>query len=212
MNYRKKNLYICITFFMLFTFLLEVDATPINSHVASTITVKTIDLETKEELSNVPVTIYQIKQITDYETPTFEYIDAFKNIELSSEELTPIDHSEYLYEYITKNSIEGITKISNGKVTFKNLPLGTYLVVIGTFTKGNMRYDCAPFIVDVPTLNKDTWHYEIVATPKVMRFIESANDEKLPETSNYLYSVTLLGVIGCLFIILGHFIIKRARK
>lgn len=116
-------------------------------------------------VNDAEITIYKLADATiKNNNLTYEYDTSLssckQNIDkgiLSNNEL----------ECVLTNNITNITKTTNslGKVEFKDLDLGLYLIMQTNEVKDYSKIK--PFLLGLPTIEEDKWVYSISGTPKV---------------------------------------------
>lgn len=116
-------------------------------------------------VNDAEITIYKLADATiKNNNLTYEYDTSLssckQNIDkgiLSNNEL----------ECVLTNNITKITKTTNslGKVEFKDLDLGLYLIMQTNEVKDYSKIK--PFLLGLPTIEEDKWVYSISGTPKV---------------------------------------------
>lgn len=113
-----------------------------------------------EPISEVPFSTYRIGQRNG--DGTFTLDGAFSAYSVAIEELDSAGLSELaltLSAYALRDSVAADAKgetDSEGKLTFKDLAKGLYLVVGETVTKGNKTYTPQPIIVELPAVSEGT--------------------------------------------------------
>lgn len=132
----------------------------------------TVIFQTKNEHEAVPgakFTIYKVENLID-ENGRTEWTTDFANCGISLSGLSTSEANQAakdLAAYAKENSITGSeqTTDTNGKATFSNLALGTYLVVLTETPKAYETID--PFLLTVP-MEDDAGNtiYDITAQPK----------------------------------------------
>lgn len=131
----------------------------------------TIDITLTEKEDNIKVsgaeiTIYKVADATEENhNLVFEYSDEFKDCNVALNNL----ESKTLTTDITKclnENTKGITQKTDedGKVSFKDLDLGLYLVKQTNKVKGFMQI--SPYLVTIPKTINNEWSYNITSKPK----------------------------------------------
>lgn len=128
----------------------------------------TISLSFDEKINSGEFTLYQVGTLDkDGNSLGFNYTEDFQNDEMSLDNLK----AEGLVEYLTQlasHSNKGMrANCDQGRVEWKDLDLGLYLVVQSKQADGYYMID--PFLVSLPLeneINKE-WMYDIDASPKM---------------------------------------------
>ncbi|MBO7320205.1 MAG: Cna B-type domain-containing protein [Clostridia bacterium] len=159
----------CITLFSFGTSAVSLDT-------KGSITLTTLDKETKEPISGAVFRVYRFAYAyASGEGIAYTYTDEFKNNGMDMGDFSDAYLPIHLSVYAQMKSLSYIEKStdSTGKVTFDNLPCGAYLVVPAGASEGYLNP--TPFIVAVPMRDsvQNKWVYDVDATPK----IESDKDE-----------------------------------
>ena len=153
----------CITLFSFATSAVSLDT-------KGSLTLTTIDKETKEPISGATFRIYRLAYAyASGEGIAYTYTDEFKNNGMDMGDFSDAYLPIHLSAYAQMKSLSYTEKStdSTGKVTFDNLPCGAYLVVPAGASEGYLNP--TPFIVAVPTRDsvQNKWVYNIDATPKI---------------------------------------------
>lgn len=143
------------------------------------ITLTTLDKETKEPLSGATFRIYFFASAyTVGDSIAYVYTDDFKDNGMELSEASDAYFPVHLKSYAEAKSIPYTDKTTDaaGRVVFNNLPCGAYLVVPVGMDEGYLNPN--PFIVKVPTEDESSgeWLYNVDATPKIES--DKETDEK----------------------------------
>ncbi len=176
----KKIVAVLITIVICFT-LFSPSTAAVSPELRGDITLTALDKDSKEPISGASFRIYRIASayFKDEEI-SFVYTDEFRNCGMETGNFSDAYLPVHLMVHAAVNAIafeEKTTDIS-GKVTFRNLQSGAYLIVPAGMKDGYLNP--SPFIVTVPmkdeTQNK--WIYSIDATPKIEADKDDTDEEK----------------------------------
>ena len=176
MNIKSFKLNRIIIFVLIVTFILLGFSPTQFADLAITdvglINVHVINTFNQQDLPNIKVNLYCIKEINNVETMASEYTSEFSSLTNLNEDAD--DYIEKITTYIKDNNITGNSKITNtqGKVFYKDLKLGTYLITVDNFKIDNKDYQITPFIVNLPTIENNEYLLNINATPKMFEIKE----------------------------------------
>lgn len=176
----KKIIAILITIVMCVT-LLSLSSSAVSAEQSGNITLSTIDKESKEPISGATFRIYRIASACfKGEEIYFVYTDGFKDCGMEMGNFSDAYLPVHLMVHATVNAIafeEKTTDIS-GKVTFRNIQSGAYLIVPVGIKDGYLNP--TPFIVTVPVKDEtqNKWIYNIDATPKIEADKDDTDEEK----------------------------------
>lgn len=176
----KKIIAILITIVTCVT-LLSLSSSAVSYKQIGNITLSTLDKDSKEPISGASFRIYRIASAYfKGEEIYFVYTDEFKDCGMEMGNFSDAYLPVHLMVYATVNAIaseEKTTDIS-GKVTFRNLQSGAYLIVPTGMKNGYLNP--TPFIVTVPMKDKTQkkWIYDIDATPKIEADKDDTDEEK----------------------------------
>lgn len=138
-----------------------------------------LNKDSQEPIEGVEFTAYQIIDLTENNTETYHFTEAFLSFfegKLTADEFVASD-AEQLTSYITgletyikEQGIDGVVverTDAEGKAIMSNLTLGYYLIV-ETAYPAQVIAPMASFILSVPMMNQEgtDWVYEIEASPK----------------------------------------------
>lgn len=135
----------------------------------------TVSYQDDGPLAGVPFTLYRVANVD--ETGVFRVTPDFSGYPLQFQGLTSAQWktlAEMLRTYAQQDNIQPVTSgvtQADGKATFSGLTPGLYLAVAKNFGQGNYDYTTEPFLVALPTRDKDTdqWVYETAASAKFTR-------------------------------------------
>lgn len=167
-------------------------------------TMKLYDSEKSEAVVGAEISITQVAEAKFDENgnEVFAYTSAFSKAVKPLDDLNAAGLASYFVDFAQKNKIpvsaSAVTD-SKGDVTFRDLPLGLYLVQM---TKQDSKYHTmTAYLVTIPMTNEDgTKNYDVNATPKLQVSRETidikvvkvwANDK--PEYRPASLTVDLLG-------------------
>ena len=124
---------------------------------------------------------------------TFAFTEDFADSGVSLENLNDESLPEKLAAFAAEKKLTGVTETTDkdGKLTFKEVPLGFYLLVQ---TGGAEGYSvCMPFTVAVPTSDSAQWIYDIEASPKagIVRLTELTVKKAWAGSGKHPESVTV---------------------
>ena len=113
------------------------------------------------------ITLYKVADAgSENSLLTFTFTGEFADCGLSLEDLNDETLPEKLAAFAAEKKLTGVTETTgkDGKLTFREVPLGFYVLVQ---TGGAEGYSvCMPFTVAVPTSGSAQWIYDIEASPK----------------------------------------------
>lgn len=167
------------------------DDTVIDWEATGSITLKLADSYDQTPVSDAKITLYQVAEAgSENSLLTYTYTKDFADCGLPLEDLNDEALPEKLAAFAAEKKLTGVTETTDkdGKLTFKEVPLGFYLLVQ---TGGAEGYSvCMPFTVAVPTSDSTQWIYDIEASPKtgIVKLTELtarkvwAGSEKHPES------------------------------
>lgn len=118
-------------------------------------------------LEGVEVRLYQVANASlENNNLVFNYLEGFSSCDVDinnlSNKIIPTKLKNCLIE--SESKFETLTTDKKGKVKFKDLDLGLYLVT--QMNELNNEYRFEPFLVMIPKDINNNWIYEIEATPK----------------------------------------------
>ena len=128
-------------------------------------------------VSGGTLTLYKVGDVKDDDgNYGFELSAAFRESEVSLENLESEQVTQELAEYAKKHKIENETEEvdDEGMAIFSDLEVGLYLVVQEEPAEGYLAVN--PFLVTVPIIEGDHYVYNVDASPKV-------DLDKAPETT-----------------------------
>lgn len=168
---KKRLLSICFVFALLCALCLSAHAAVDVPDESKTGTIRVTMLYNNQPVSGGTLSVYRVGDIhEDDGNYTFVLAEKFagSNVTWTEETLGEPEVAKALSEYAAKNSIAADktgTIGGDGKAALDGLALGLYLVKQEQPAAG---YQCAePFLVTVPYLEKETYLYDVDATPKV---------------------------------------------
>lgn len=174
-----------------------------------------VENETKENISNLSVNIYQIG--VKNEQGDFEYSAGFEGSNLDIDTLTE-ENINTIKEYAIQNAEPIETKVtdSNGEFTISNLQEGAYLFVQASNTD---EYTMQTMLVQIPEIDTDgNSNYTITAKPKIERISQeeleaensvadtstlSSTQSTLPYTGVLNWPVPVLVVVAIVLFCIG---------
>jgi len=138
-----------------------------------------------EGVSGGELTIYRVAEVyIDDGNHGFRYLPAFAGCKVPVEHLNSPILANSLLEIVQKKDIKGTVKgmDDKGRVTFRDLEVGLYLVVQNQAAPGYAEVE--PFVVSLPQMVDDKYVYDINATPKMGMEPKPTTrpDGKLPQT------------------------------
>ena len=165
----KRVLAMLLMTVMCFT-LFSFGASAVSVDRRGSITLTTLDKETKEPLSGATFRIYFFASAYGVgDSIAYVYTDDFKDNGMKLSEASDAYFPVHLKAYAEAKSIPYTEKTTDsaGRVVFNNLPCGAYLVVPVGIEEGYLSPN--PFIVTVPTEDESSgkWLYDVDATPKI---------------------------------------------
>lgn len=167
---------------------------PITARAAGAVdTTKDAQLTIRYQQDGTPIAgvnfdLYRVAKVD--ETGTFYVVEPFSKYPLQFQGLDSTQWknlAEMLRTYAHQDSVapvvSGATQ-STGQVTFSQLTPGLYLAVARNFSQGGYDYSTEPFLVALPTRDKDTdtWVYQTTATAKFTRSRQPSGDKPSKET------------------------------
>lgn len=176
----KRVLAVLIMAVICFT-LFSFSTTAVSDGKTGSITLTTLDKESKEPISGAVFRLYYFASgYTSGDGIAYVYNDAFKDNGMDmgdfSDEYLPV----HLASYADAKGIPYTEKVTDtqGRVVFDNLAVGAYLIVPAGIEDGYLNPKA--FIVAVPMKDEaeNKWIYNINATPK----IESGKDDSGEKT------------------------------
>lgn len=149
-------------------------------------------------LSGMHFRLYRVADASD--TAVFSLSGDFKNYKVSLKNLDASGWkaaADTLATYIKPDNIQALkaeAADSNGRINFGTLSTGLYLVAGESVIVGSTIYKTAPFLVSLPSLQKeDTWTYAVTVIPKISPNSKDTNPTTRTK-SNGKVNVTLLKV------------------
>lgn len=142
--------------------------TIIDENRLGSITVTLRDGQNKEPVKNAEITIYKVADAKNINNNLmFEFVPDFENCGFSIEDYNKPEFAESFTDYITQNSIPGITLTTNenGVVTFNGIAHGIYLVVQHKTVENFSAF--TPFVLAIPITQDNSWVYDVSANPKI---------------------------------------------
>lgn len=231
MQKKKRLLSICFVFALLCALCLSAHAAVDVPDESKTGTIRVTMLYNNQPVSGGTLSVYRVGDIhEDDGNYTFVLAEKFagSNVTWTEETLGEPEVAKALSEYAAKNSITADktgTIGSDGKAALDGLALGLYLVKQEQPAAG---YQCAePFLVTVPYLEKETYLYDVDATPKVEPLKAAPTDPPssdtqttvveaqpstvpqtgtLPQTGQLNWPIPVLVVLGLIFFSFGWFL------
>lgn len=136
----------------------------------------------------------------------FEYTGDFQDCMYDLGDLSNDELAGKLKEYVSAKKLTSTNckTDENGKVSFRNLEVGLYLVIQTGVGKSGMTIN--PFLISVPIKTDQGLCYDVDGMPKTgVKPPPSTPSEPpgLPQTGQLWWPVPILSFAGVLFIILG---------
>ena len=174
-------------------------------------------------ISNTEVSLYYLASIDA--GSKYQFQDKYLDISFDLSDMTVSDISlkaQDVYSYISSNQLQAdftlMTK-DDGTGYFHDLVPGLYLVSIDSQVIGEYRYYANPILLTIPTLENDTYQYDVSVNIKTEREkIEqevtppgtSGNGERVPNTLDNIYFYVGLLIVSILVIFgVMIYILKR---
>lgn len=175
-----------------------------------------------EAIPGGSLTLYRVALVQaeggDY---SFRYVDAYADCAVELTEPFSGTMAQALAEYTAAASIPGIKQEidGQGRVTFRDLELGLYLLVQEDAAEGYTAV--RPFLVSVPGKKDGSYCYDVDASPKLA--LEPAPTEttepteppdtteppttepRLPQTGQHNWPIPILAASGLLLFMLGWY-------
>lgn len=212
------------TTFLLIALLLITSALPVmaaegeQKHIVpdlskeGAITVNVRDTDTKKAVSGGKLAIYKVAVAKENDGDyTFEYCDEFKGLKTPLDNLENAELANTFSDYVKVNNITGTEMVVNeaGQAEFSRLACGIYLIV--QIESATDYTALSPFIVSIPLLEGDEYIYDVDASPKTGTVAKNPTkpdkpttpDERIPQTGQIWWPVSVLALAGLLLVILG---------
>lgn len=145
---------------------MPVSANTVDFNKKGSIMLELVEQEHNEKIADVNIEIIKIAdaKVDSNGNLYYEYVTSLNNCNVNIKDVTKIDVNE-LTTCINDNTdkISNLTD-SNGIVSFNNLDLGLYLV--RQTNKLNNYTSIDSYLVTIPTIEDNTWVYEIHSIPK----------------------------------------------
>lgn len=159
----KKILWLLGVFLML---VLPVSANTVDFNQKGSIMLELVEQEHNEKIADANIEIIKIAdaKVDSNGNLYYEYVTSLNNCNVDIKDVTKIDVNE-LTTCINNNTdkVSNLTD-SNGIVSFNNLDLGLYLV--RQTNKLNNYTSIDSYLVTIPTIEDNTWIYDIHSVPK----------------------------------------------
>ena len=180
------------------------------------------DAENQQKVSGGTLTCIKVGTLENQqEEPVWKFTEAFADCGLNIEQMQEETFADRLWDYAQKKSIERTTKQidQNGTVMFDDIPLGVYLIVQQKPAEG--YYKVKAFVVSVPFEDKNTWIYDVDASPKMEKLKkttttsgkkENTKIQKLPQTGQMNWPIPLLACSGMILFLAGWRIYKKGKE
>lgn len=143
----------------------------INDHIVDFSKNGSINITLKENdinaISSAEITIYHVATVTSKDNKlVYTYNEAIKDCQGNLNDLTDESLTDEINKCITNVSLPSQSKLTNneGRIDFKNLELGLYLVRQTNNVEGYSNIE--PFLVNIPKEIDNKWVYDIKAEPK----------------------------------------------
>lgn len=159
-SYKLMAATLTVIFALLFVFGANTNASEIKGSVS--ITLKTVDGNVME---GAEIRLYKVGEPDE---ERYKYVSDFSGCGANLLELSDKAVATEIYAYAISNAVEFESDVSTneGKVSFKDLDLGVYLVAQGNNVIG---FDSiAPFLVTVPNEVDGVFVYDVDASPKTV--------------------------------------------
>ena len=145
---------------------LPVSANTIDFNQKGSILLELVEQEHNEKIADANIEIIKIAdaKVDSNGNLYYEYVTSLNNCNVDIKDVTKINVNE-LTTCINDNT-QRLSSISdnNGKVSFSNLDLGLYL--IRQTNKLNKYTSIDSYLVTLPTIENNTWVYDIYSIPK----------------------------------------------
>lgn len=174
-------------------------------------------------ISDAEVSLYFLANIDA--NGQFHFDDNYLDVSFDFSNMTTSEVSlkaKEILSYIAKKEIHSDFSLKtkeDGSGYFSNLVPGLYLVSIDSKVIDDYRYEVSPMIITIPTLENDTYQYDVLVNTKTKREkIEQEvtppsiddNGEKVPNTLDNIYLYVILFIISFLVIVgVMIYILKR---
>lgn len=159
----KKILWLLSVFLML---ALPVSANTVDFNQKGSIMLELVEQEHNEKIADANIEIIKIAdaKVDLNGNLYYEYVTSLNNCNVDIKDVTKIDVNE-LTTCINDNTdkVSNLTD-SKGIVSFNNLDLGLYLV--RQTNKLNNYTSIDSYLVTIPTIEDNTWVYDICSVPK----------------------------------------------
>ena len=187
-----------------------------NLDKKGSITIVLKDSSTKKRISGGTVVLYRVAdpKVEDGNY-SWEFREDFEDCGFSLKKISSDELAEDLAEYAQDENIKKKSKTvdSDGKVEFKDLKAGLYLIVQEAAASGYTKV--SPFLVSVPLKDDGEWIYDVDASPKMERIRKDhpdkdtkekdnpKKDQKLPQTGQLYWPVPVLAGLGLTLFTVG---------
>ena len=145
---------------------LPVSANTVDFNQKGSIMLELVEQEHNEKIADANIEIIKIAdaKVDSNGNLYYEYVTSLNNCNVDIKDVTKIDVNE-LTTCINDNTdkVSNLTD-SNGIVSFNNLDLGLYLV--RQTNKLNNYTSIDSYLVTIPTIEDNTWVYDIHSVPK----------------------------------------------
>lgn len=145
---------------------LPVSANTVDFNQKGSIVLELVEQEHNEKIADANIEIIKIAdaKVDSNGNLYYEYVTSLNNCNVDIKDVTKIDVNE-LTTCINDNTdkVSNLTD-SNGIVSFNNLDLGLYLV--RQTNKLNNYTSIDSYLVTIPTIEDNTWVYDICSAPK----------------------------------------------
>lgn len=145
---------------------LPVSANTVDFNQKGSIMLELVEHEHNEKIAGANIEIIKIAdaKVDSNGNLYYEYVTSLNNCNVDIKDVTKIDVNE-LTTCINDNTdkVSNLTD-SNGIVSFNNLDLGLYLV--RQTNKLNNYTSIDSYLVTIPTIEDNTWIYDICSVPK----------------------------------------------
>lgn len=169
------------------------------------------------------LTLYRVAEVYEANGDFgFRYTDAYAQCGIALY-VESAETAEKLAQFTAEKKITGTKQTidKDGKVSFKNLEIGLYLLMQEDAAEG---YEPAsPFLVSVPGIEDGRYVYDVDASPKLE--LEKAPTEttvppttkppkppKLPQTGLVQWPIPVLAISGILCLVLGWYFQLSGKK
>ena len=166
------------------------------------------------------LTLYRVGQIkAGGETYSFVTTGGFESSGISLSNLNDSGLAQSLADFAAAGNFSGSKQPidADGKIAFRDLQLGLYLLVQEDAAEGYSKV--APFLVSIPVVENGTYVYEVDGSPKLSLKplpteppTDPTRPPDLPQTGQVQWPIPVLTVSGLLLITFGAYLYTTGRK